>query len=235
MSRIKFVVARYEKDNYENFLKDSLEPRWPSKQIDNGGANSIYEKYNVGIEAWKQDGLEDSDILVFAHADVKILDEAFEEKILYAFDKNPHLGVAGVVGSKSINEQGGWWLSPEPDHRGHLMQWVDNDEKNKYHLNRGVGNFFDVAVLDGLILFVRGSLAKTLPFDQTTYPNSYNFYDYDYCLSALELKHNVAVLDVLVEHKSAGYGIFEHDWITNKDIFINKWKSKGYNFPITVV
>ena len=232
---IKFVVARYEKDGFENFLGQSLEQyKFPSQYITNEEASSIYQKYNLGIERWKNVGLEDEDILVFCHADVKILDEHFEEKLNYAFQKNPNLAVAGIIGSKTLDEQGGWWLTSVENHKGHLIQWTDENEGNKYDLNRGEGNHFDMCVLDGLCLFVRGSYAKNNRFDEETFVNSYNFYDYDYCLMALENKMNVGVLDILLEHKSAGYGIYEHDWISNKDKFIQKWKNKGYVFPLKV-
>lgn len=233
MSRVKFVVARYEKDNYDNFLGTTI-GSFPIKNVSNEEGSSIYSKYNVGIKHWEENGLQDDDVIVFCHADVKILDEKFEEKILYAFDHSPKLGMAGIIGSKEIVQDGGWWLSNVETHKGHLIQWVDDNEANKYHLNRGEGNHFDMCVVDGLCLFVRGSVAKAIKFDEEYYPNSYNFYDYDYSLSVLQSGYTVGVLDILLEHKSAGYGIFEHDWVSNKEKFLSKWISKGFSFPITV-
>jgi NAD-dependent dihydropyrimidine dehydrogenase PreA subunit len=233
MSRIKFVVARYEKDNYEKFLGTTI-GNFDIKNVTNEEADSIYSKYNVGIRHWEDNGLKDDDVLVFCHADVKLIDKDFEEKVLYAFDNVPTLGVAGIIGSKEIHDTGGWWLCNTTLHKGHLLQWVDEEEKNKYHLNRGEGNHFDMCVVDGLCIFVRGALAKELKFDEEYYPKSYNFYDYDYSLSALEKGYNVGVLDIILEHKSAGYGIYEYDWMSNKEKFVNKWKQKGFNFPISV-
>lgn len=231
MSRVKFVVARYEKDNYDSFLGTTI-GSFPTAHITNEAATSIFSKYNIGINYWEANDLKDDDVLVFCHADVKILDKDFEEKVLYAFDNKPTLGMAGIIGSKEMHDSGGWWLCNTNLHKGHLTQWVDEEEKNKYHLNRGEGNHFDMCVVDGLCLFVRGKVAKEIKFDDAYFPNSYNFYDYDYSLSVLEAGYNVGVLDIDLEHKSAGYGIYEYDWISNKEKFVNKWKQKGYSFPI---
>lgn len=228
---IRFVVARYDNDKYETSLGACLE-EVNSIHVWNDEASSIFQKYNIGIRKHIENGLADDDILVFAHADTKIVDPDFATKLEYAFEKLPTVGVAGVIGTTQLHETGGWWLCDHSLHRGHIIQWVDDNEENKYHMVKKVGNFLDVIAVDGLILFVRGKLAKILNFDEQTYPGSYNFYDLDYCLSSLEAGFKVAVLDILVEHKSAGAGIYQNDWITNKEIFLNKWKSKNYVFPL---
>jgi hypothetical protein len=228
---IKFVVARYENDGYDSFLNQCGKEQ-NTVHIFNEEADSIFQKYNIGIQKHIDAGLDDNDILVFCHADVKILDESFEEKLEYAFQNIPKLGVAGVIGSTILTETAGWWLSEQTYHKGHVVQWIDNEENNKYHMIREVTNNIDMTVVDGLILFVRGSLAKSIKFDEQTYPGSYNFYDYDYCLHALEVGYRIGVLDILTEHKSNGSGIYKEDWIKNKDTFLNKWKSKGYTFPL---
>jgi ferredoxin len=89
-----------------------------------------------------------------------------------------------------------------------------------------------LAVFDGLCIMVRGSLVKQLRFDEDTYQNTYNFYDYDYCLEARQLGYTVGVFDILLEHRSAGEGIHKPDWNETRIKFINKWINKGYSFPI---
>jgi GT2 family glycosyltransferase len=224
---IKFVSARYEGDVYDAFLGPSVEGKYQIANVFEG--SSICEKYNKGID---QLDIQDNDIVVFAHADVKIIDKDFEDKVLYIFDQLPKLGVAGVIGAVEMHETGGWWLSDHRLHRGHVMQWVDDDEKNKYHMIRTKGNFNNLCVLDGLCIMVRGSLVKQLRFDEDTYQNTYNFYDYDYCLEARQLGYTVGVFDILLEHRSAGEGIHKPDWNETRIKFINKWINKGYSFPI---
>ena len=110
---IKYVVARYENDSYDSFLKEYIDSNnIPALMIDNSldGNDSIYKKYNTGIQYYVERGLDDNDILVFCHADVKILDPDFVEKVEYAFQNIPKLGVAGVIGSTILTETAGWWL-----------------------------------------------------------------------------------------------------------------------------
>lgn len=99
-------------------------------------------------------------------------------------------------------------------------------------MTRTIGNYINMVTVDGLCMAISGKLVKQLRFDSTTYPNSYNFYDADYCLMARELGYKIGVFDILMEHRSAGSGIYEDDWRQNKIKFLNKWVSKGYTFPI---
>jgi len=233
---INFVLARYDNDGFEEFFnKSSFKQNHTivhisnDHMIQNNLPNSIFEKYNLGRGYYIEKGLADNDIVVFCHADVKILDEAFEEKLEYAFSRL-NVDIAGVIGATEIHETAGWWLSDNSLHRGHLIQWKNSEEK--YHMVRTIGNFPKMTVVDGLFMAVRGSLLKKLAFDSASYPFSYDFYDYDYCLEAKSLGSDVVVLDILVEHKSNGSGIFKESWESNKKLFLDKWKNKGFSFPI---
>jgi len=229
---IKFAVARYKDDNYENFLGTSIDNKYETSFAFDSNGSSIYEKYNFCIDDLISRGLQDTDIVAFCHGDVKILDHYFEDKILYVFDMLPTLGVAGIIGSTKLLETCGWWLSDKSVQRGHLIQWIDNVEANKYHMIKSIGNYNDICVVDGLCMFIKGELLKKLKFDSVTYPNSYNFYDYDYCLEAKALGYQIGVFDILLEHRSSGAGIYQDDWKSNKQNFIQKWMGKGYTFPI---
>lgn len=224
---IKFVSARYEGDVYDTFLGPCVEGKYPIANVFEG--NSIFEKYNKGV---KQLDIQDNDIVVFAHADIKILDPEFEDKVLFIFDQLPKLGLAGVIGAVELHETCGWWLSDQRLHRGHIIQWVDDNEQNKYHMMRAKGNFNNISVLDGLCMMARGSVAKQIPFDEVSFPNSYDFYDYDYSLSVKEAGYTVGVFDILIEHRSAGEGVKKSEWQQNRIKFMNKWLNKGYTFPL---
>lgn len=230
---IKFVVARYENDSFDGFLSETIN-KYEHEFVWNTEANSIFAKYNIGVQRLMEKGLKPDDIVVFAHADVKILDEQFEEKLEYAYKNITSLGVCGVIGATELHETGGWWLSDQSFHRGHLIQWIDSEEENKYHMIRQQGNFSDCCVVDGLLMAVAGHIAINLKFDESSYPESYDFYDYDYCISVLGHGYKVAVLDILTEHKSAGTGIYKDSWKNNKEKFLEKWKSVGLQFPVKV-
>lgn len=230
---IKFVVARYENDNFEGFLSETIS-KYDHVFVWNDEANSIFQKYNIGVNKLIEKGLDGDDVVCFCHADIKILDKDFEEKVLYAFKKIPMLGVAGVIGATELHDTCGWWLSDMSLHRGHLMQWKTDKESDKYHMIRKQGNFTDMAVVDGCILFTMGHIAINLKWDEATYPESYDMYDYDYCLAVQGHGYKVAVLDILVEHKSAGEGVNKDSWKINKEIFLNKWTNAGLTFPVKV-
>jgi hypothetical protein len=224
---IKFVVARYEGDVYDTFLGPCVDGKYEVAQVFDG--NGIYEKYNAGISALS---IANDDIVIFCHGDVKIIDPDFEDKVLFVFDTLPKLGVAGVIGATELHETAGWWLSDRSLHRGHVMQWVDGNEKNKYHMVKTKGNYNNICVVDGLCVMVRGELVNKLKFDTEVCPGSYNFYEYDYCLDAKWLGYEVGVFDILLEHKSAGEGIHQDDWKNNKELFLTKWKNRGLRFPL---
>lgn len=230
---IKFVVARYENDNFEGFLSETIK-NYEHEMIWNDEGNSIFEKYNLGVSRLVQKGLNGDDVVCFCHADIKFVDPDWEEKVKYAFQNIQGLGVAGVIGATELHETGGWWLSDQSLHRGHVMQWVEDKEENKYHMIRKEGNFTDCCVVDGLCMFVMGHIAQNLKWDYQTFSESYDMYDLDYCLSVMGHGYKVAVLDILLEHRSAGVGVMKDSWKINKEKFINKWKSSGVNFPIKV-
>lgn len=229
MKDIKFVVARYANDGYDKFLGTSI-GNYEREFIWNEEATGLHSKYNLGISRLKYDS---DDIIIFCHADVKITDPLFDKKLKFAFDKVPTLGLIGVIGATELHETAGWWLSDYKYHRGHVVQWVDEIEDNKYDLTRQIGNFTNLVVVDGLFMATRGSVLNQIKFDSETFPTSYNFYDYDFSLMVKkDLNMLVGVLDISMEHKSVGDGIFKNDWIQNKEVFLSKWRNKGYKFPL---
>lgn len=210
---IKFVIARYEKDGFDEFLLSQFQQNHPIVHItnehltDNNIPNGLFEKYNLGKNYYVQQGLDDNDIVVFVHADVKILDEAFEEKLEYAF-QNLNIDIAGVIGATELHETCGWWLSDASLLGGHLIQW--KSETEKYHMTRAIGNFSDMTVVDGLFVAVRGVSFEEVGFWFQGIVGSYDFYDYDFCVfEAKALGSKILVLDILVGHHSVGAGIYK--------------------------
>ncbi len=228
---IKLVVARGPNDKFEDYLEPSLKnfPDIDWVQVENGENDSIFKKYNRGVNHLKP---EDNDIVVFCHADVKILDSNFCKKLQLIFDKKKDIGVLGLIGTVEFPLAGGWWIGDHSLHRGHLIQGMPgSDGKKTYHMVRKIGYFDDLISVDGFCFCVRGSVVKQNPFDEITYPNAYHFYDIDYCISVLEMGYKIAVADILMEHSSEGP--MPESWYTNKIRFIEKMTGKGYSFPLT--
>ena len=77
---IKFVIARHDTDGFDAFFnKSKFKFNHPIVHItnehltQNNLPNSIFQKYNLGIEYYQNNGLDDNDIVVFCHADVRFL------------------------------------------------------------------------------------------------------------------------------------------------------------------
>jgi len=193
---------------------------------------SLFLKYNAGINQCIKDGLKHDDVIAFIHEDVKLLDPSFADKALLLFASKPDVGMLGVAGTSMLMDTGGWWHASPDKLRGHVIQ--ENPEGGARHLVKGpVGFFDDLVAVDGLCFFIRGSLflnEDQLSFDDKTY-EGYHFYDLDTCLQVLEKGYKVACADILVQHRSMGN--IQHDkvWHANRDKFINKYKK--YKFPLT--
>lgn len=231
---IKFIVARGPDDKFEDYLEPSLKqfPEIEILQIHNSEhLNSMASKYNFGIDELIKNELSENDVVGFVHSDVKIIDPLFPKKIEMVFKKRKKVGLVGLIGTTSFPEAGGWWLCPYEFHRGHLQQGKPGSNgKETYHLNRKIGYFEDLVSVDGFSFFSKGSVLKQVRFDEVTYPEAYHFYDCDFSFSVLEKGFDIAIMDSFFEHSSEGP--LPESWHVNKDKFLNKWKSKGFKFPV---
>jgi hypothetical protein len=45
-------------------------------------------------------------------------------------------------------------------------------------------------------------------------------------------KYKIYCSDILIFHKSQGMGALTENWKVNHDKLVDKWKNKGYKFPI---
>jgi len=205
---------------------------------------NIFLKYNAGIEAMFQTDLQDDDIVVFLHSDLAIIDNFFKSKVDLIFQEKKDVGLIGIAGSTEMTELGGWWMNKPLSVDiggnysgalvGHLIQGKSNGDMNQgNHLIKGpIGYFDNVVAVDGCILITQGKFIKEgIKFDDVSYQHN-DFYDIDLCMQFLERGYKVAVADILVYHQSEGKGVFHENWKSSKEIFLNKWKSKGYTFPL---
>lgn len=226
---IKYIVSLNDNKVFENYLKPFLTNREGVVVVDNSQANTMFKKYNIGLDKLQP---TDDDIVCFIHEDIKILDSNFENKLEMIFKLKSDVGLVGVYGTTRFEEAGGWWLCDRRKYaRGHIMQ--DRPDVNQpFHMTEGyVGYYDDMVSVDGCFFAMSGKVAKTYRFDETTY-NGYHFYDVDASLSILEMGYKVAVADILVEHGSEGP--LPQSWHDNRLKFLDKWKTKGIKFPITV-
>ena len=236
---INFLVARKNDEIWKTYLETSIQKCGTSRvfQIMDqpGKQENIFLKYRAGIEALLKSECMDNDIVIFAHEDIQILDPFFVQKLETIFNEKKDIGLLGIAGARELNEQGGWWNNITVNLRGHLMQVKEGSTAGEaYHLVKGpCGYYDDLAVVDGCILVTTVKILREgLNFDAATFPVGNDMYDLDFSLQILEAGYKIAVADILILHKSQGLGALQESWKINHDKLIEKWKNKGYKFPI---
>jgi GT2 family glycosyltransferase len=237
MANIKCIIPRLDNQKFKIFAEPSIKKiGTQALQVFDKEINkpeNIFKKYNAGIEAAIKTGLEDSDIVIFMHEDVGIIDNLFREKIELLFQEKNDVAIVGIAGAVEITERGGWWMNMPDKMRGHLIQGKTGGGQGEgFHLQKGpIGYFDDVVAVDGCIMITQGRFIKEgLYFDDKTYDKN-DFYDIDFCFRAQEMGYKVAVADILIYHNSSGMGVFNEDWKNAKDKFFAKWSAKGMTLP----
>lgn len=237
MSIFKCVIPRVNDDKFRIFAEPSLKKiGTQALQVfdkEKDKPENIFKKYNAGIEAAIQTGLNDDDIIVFMHEDVGIIDNIFKEKVELIFQEKNDVAIVGIAGATEITDRGGWWMTTPDKMRGHLVQGKQGGGQGEgFHLQKGaIGFFDDVVCVDGCLMITQGRFIKEgLAFDDKTYEGN-DFYDIDFCFRAQEMGYKVAVADILIYHQSSGMGVFNDSWKKAKDTFINKWEQKGLTLP----
>jgi GT2 family glycosyltransferase len=227
---IKFIVARHNEEIFNSYLNSSLnkikEPYDLYNVFDTDTQNSMFSKYNFGIE---QANPQDDDIIVFAHEDVRILDENLIPKLELIFKKKPDVGLVGIVGTK-VFDGNGWWSNDYKYHVGAWHQEYENKKTSK-HMIRKIGFDDNMLIVDGCFFAVRGKVAKEVKFLDKVFGNYFHFYDYSYSLSVLEAGWKVAVADISILHRSEGQ--LPPAWHEARQIFRDHYVAKGYTFPLS--
>ncbi len=231
---IKFIVPRLDDKVYEEYLLPSLKKMQAQVfqvKDEPGKKESIFTKYNAGVEAVLKNGLAPEDIIVFVHEDVKLIDVLFQQKIEMLFNEKKDIGLVGIAGTTEFTDRGGWWMNTPDKLRGHLIQEMEAGQET--HLVKGtLGYYDDLVIVDGCILMTTGKhILEGIRFDQETYDGN-DFYDVDFCFEFLKRGYKVAVADILIHHKSQGKGSLEKPWHDAKEKFVEKWKD--YTLPITI-
>jgi len=228
---IHYVIACKDLTTYKKILQPTFENLIAKENgiyIEEGGDKSIFQKYNNALDRMV---IEEDDVVVFLHDDMSIRDPNFEPKIEIYFKYKPTVGLAGVIGTTEYSERGGWWLCDRTvKTRGRIIQGHPQGREYTMEEKGGMDNKGVVAV-DGCIMFMRGSIAKTYRFDAETY-SDYHFYDVDSCFEMIKLGYDIGIIDVTVKHESEGQ--LPLSWHEGKEKFLAKWKGAGLTFPVTL-
>lgn len=114
------------------------------------GAKSMTEACQAGMEA------SDAKYKIYIHQDTEILSEDFLEVMVREFKKHPNFGIAGVVGSKSIDAYGRWWETSKEYFAGGI---IDNTRIKGVYETRtycvDANESIEVRMLDGVVLMTQ--------------------------------------------------------------------------------
>ncbi|SDF67915.1 Glycosyltransferase like family protein [Mucilaginibacter pineti] len=184
-----------------------------------GGQQGICTVYNKGLLKAKYD------IVCFMHEDIFIKTNDWGKKILNSFEKNPDLGLLGVIGSayKPMTPSG-WGGLGSDSYYYNLIQHNKYSDEPTTHLYRNPNNekLTQVACVDGVWLCTTRKIAREFMFDEINF-TGFHVYDLDFSLSVGQ-KYKVAVTyDVLIEHFSEGK--FDQKWMMDTLKLHEKWNS----------
>ena len=130
-------------------------------------AESMTKAYQSAMEA------SDAKYKIYLHQDVWITQRNFLMVMLKAFQNDASLGIAGVVGSKSLPPTGVWW------HGEKIGAVCDNHDgtMKEYLYERSARQCKEAVALDGLILMTQ----YDIPW-RTDLFQRWHFYDLSQCM-----------------------------------------------------
>ena len=158
---------------------DTMNTKWP-------------EKYNF-------------DIVAYFHNDMMVREEGWDERIVWAFDQDPKLALAGFLGSNEIDGAGGRGLGTTSSYMGYDYEtgWAT---KAEIHGRRTIGTEA-AAVLDHCSMIFRIPMLKQLPAQQKAGYAPHHFYDRILSCEVLDHGWHIAMMGIECDHFGGGTGL----------------------------
>lgn len=168
-------------------------------------AVSMTSGYNEAMRA------SDAKYKVYLHQDVLILNRKFITDMLTLFLKYPDIGMFGVIGNKSIAEDGGAWSDGEWRRNGELFADGIIDKRHGV-LSKISGDYEEVIVLDGLLMATQ----YDIPWRDDLF-GGWDFYD---CSQSVEFWK--AGYKVVVPHMDMPWCLHDNDILKLENY--DKWR-----------
>ncbi|MGE7602752.1 glycosyltransferase family protein [Peribacillus sp. NPDC097675] len=142
------------------------------------GSVSMAAGYN---EAMNQ---TDAKYKVYLHQDTLIINKRFLLDLLFLFENHPSLGMFGVIGAKSIPDNGIWWESPKKagkiiEHRSTYRYLLFEEADYAYQ---------KVQALDGVLIATQ----YNLPWVENLF-DGWHLYDTSQCLQFINEGYEVGI------------------------------------------
>lgn len=189
---ISVIVSVANNEKYEKYLLPSIHSA-NRKLMCSGlplidlvrvsGTKSIYENYNRGMSLAKYS------IKAYIHEDVNMLGGSWVFKLLDIFDKNPMVGLVGLVGTKILGNRF-WWESGEKYIYGEIFS---GSEMALWDFNPVVC-VECVECVDGFFMATN----KSIPWDENL--SGFHCYDMDYSREVRKQGYNIVVMNHFVHH-----------------------------------
>ena len=158
-----FITARFKNDLFDSMLAQSLE-KLKAKCVnvfdrDGDSVLSISKKYNIGIDVIKNKELVNNNtVVVFVKNNVSIIDGCIMDKIDYLFSNKINVGVVGVVGIKTINNNVKLYDNTNTPLNS-IIYADSNNISKKEHFKYSNNGFYDnVVAIDDSIIAMRGGM-----------------------------------------------------------------------------
>lgn len=207
----------------ENISKTIGNSQYETLIIENTERNhSLGSGYNEAVKKAK------GDYLCFVHEDVLFRSQDWGKEFISAMLANHQLGLVGVMGSKFKSAFPTGWYNPVNNcvyHTGSILQGGNNYNNVEFvDFSPGSTMLDKVVCLDGVLLFTKKEIVKTLRFDDVLL-KGFHGYDIDFSLQVYFAGYEVAVLkSVKLLHYSSGNA--DIAWEDVNKLISDKWAKK---------
>lgn len=215
ISIITCSIKPHEAESLRKNIENTIGVPFEFIAYDNRGTGKgICQVYNECAENARYENL------CFIHEDVEFHTKDWGAHIIDKL-KDKDCGIIGFAGSTMKSKYpSGWGSSGKYGVRMHMIQ-VDNGKEFKISLNPDNNDFSQVITTDGLCMFIRKDVWRTVRFDETVL-KGFHCYDVDISIAAhIAGYKNYICHTVLVKHFSAGN--YDTEWWTENKKMHRKW------------
>ncbi|MHC1682463.1 MAG: glycosyltransferase family protein [Clostridiaceae bacterium] len=142
-------------------------------------ASSMTSGYNTGMK------IGDSKYKVYMHQDVFIINKNFINDIIKIFDMDEKIGMIGMVGSRTISQNGMWWES------GNNIGYVYDNSRGimRYNLWGNIeAPFKEAKMVDGLMIITQ----YDIEWREDIF-NGWHFYDVSQCMEFIRHGYKIVI------------------------------------------
>ena len=181
---------------------------------------SIFDGYKKGLEKCEA---KDSDIVIFCHDDIELLDSKpeFIAKIAKCVETN--VGIVGPAGTTCLSTNAVWWDHAHWKAGYHSGSVFHRKEGEVYDTTYGVHR--RVVALDGLFLAATKKTWESVGLEKPDYfEGNWDFYDIHYTVKCHNMGLHNHAIPIKIIHHSAGELVGRDSWHKNRESFIQHTK-----------